>query len=192
MHEEIEIEFKHMLTLEQFQTLLKELPFPELPIVQTNYYFETNEHTLINKRCALRIRLKHGTYQCTFKEPHPEGILETHDDLTKEEAEGWMKGIVPPIPHILRRLDIHDIDIHDISYIGSLTTDRYTYDTDGLQYVLDLSLYGENIDYELEIEATSYERGNRAYKQIVDQFQLPSKQPITKIERFLREMLPLL
>lgn len=190
MHQEIEIEFKHMLTLDEFHTLLKELPFPKEPLIQTNYYFETSTRTLIKKRCALRIRLKNDTYQCTFKEPHPQGVLETHDALSKEEAKRWMKGSFIHLPHISHRLTAHGIDVQDLFYIGSLTTKRYKYDMNGLQYVLDESSYGNTVDHELEIEAPSYEQGFHAYQQVVDGFQLSPQRSITKIERFFHEMFP--
>src|SRR5690625_1656793 len=90
MTQQIEIEFKTMLTKSQFNFLLTQLPFPINPIMQTNHYFETNEFSLRSKQAALRIREKATTYTLTLKEPHEEGLLETSERLTKTEMNEWL------------------------------------------------------------------------------------------------------
>ncbi len=188
MAQEIEIEFKHLLTKDQFTQIKDTLPFSNEPIVQTNYYFETTHKSFIKNKCALRIREINNSYTATFKEPHPEGILETHDSLSKQEAHVWMNKHVTCTENVGRRINMQNIPLSDIQYIGSLTTKRYTYTKGKLLYVLDESSYGDTIDYELEIEATSFREGEHAHQQIIEQFQLSNQEPITKIERFLHSI----
>ncbi len=188
MTHEIEIEFKQLLTKEQFEQIKNDLPFSPEAITQTNYYFETKDEALIRNKCALRIRKKNESYTATLKEPHPEGILETHDSLSEEEANTWINDHITFTTNVGKRLDAHHIPLETIKYIGALTTERYTYTKNKLLYVLDMSRYGNVTDYELEIEAQNYADGEAAHKQMIDTFHLPNLQPITKIERFLQSI----
>src|SRR5699024_6280641 len=92
MGQEIEIEYKNLLTKQEFNHLLHHFSFPQPGKKQTNYYFETKNFTLKENRSALRIREKDGNYQLTLKEPHVNGLLETHDMLTESEAMDWLQG----------------------------------------------------------------------------------------------------
>lgn len=188
MAQEIEIECKHLLTKEQFIQIKDTLPFSNEPIVQTNHYFETKQKSFIKHKCALRIREINGLYTATLKEPHPEGILETHDSLSEQDVHTWMNKHVTSTENVGRRISMLNIPFNDIQYIGSLTTKRYTYTKDKLLYVLDESSYGDTIDYELEIEATSFREGEKAHQQMIEKFQLTTQEPITKIERFLQSI----
>src|SRR5699024_12592300 len=85
--QQIEIERKTMLTEAEFELLLKKLPFESAPIIQTNYYFETEDLALKRNRSALRIRQKNNSYTLTLKEPHEEGVLETNEPLTEYGAK---------------------------------------------------------------------------------------------------------
>lgn len=188
MSQEIEIEFKHLLTYEQFKHIKEVLPFPEIPVVQTNYYFETKNHRLIHQSCALRIREKDESYVATLKEPHVEGILETHDVLSNAEMKIWINDHPTETKRIEKRLEKLGISLKDLHYIGSLTTKRYSYNSERLLFVLDESIYGNKIDYELEIESQSYTEGEKAYQQLKNTFHLKNQKPITKIERFLQSI----
>src|SRR5690625_5863964 len=105
MTQEIEIEYKNLLTEDEFNLLLSTLPFSKECQVQKNYYFETNNFALRGKLSALRIREKKGSYQLTLKEPHPEGHLETHDFLTEKEALSWLHGNIIEKRHVFKQLE---------------------------------------------------------------------------------------
>lgn len=188
MSQEIEIEFKHLLTYDQFKHMKESLPFPKTPIVQKNYYFETVDYTLIQQSCALRIREINGTFVATLKEPHVEGILETHDILSEKEMKAWIDFYPSRTTNISKRLENRHIPLENIHYIGSLTTERYAYHAEHLLYVLDKSTYRNQVDYEVEIESETYCEGKQAYHRLKNKFQLEDKKPITKIERLLRSI----
>ena len=83
----IEIEFKNMITTDEFTALMNFLnlrseDFSE----QENHYFDTPDFLLKEKGSALRIRQKYGSFELTLKQPHPEGLLETNEDLSESEA----------------------------------------------------------------------------------------------------------
>ncbi|RKJ60851.1 CYTH domain-containing protein, partial [Butyricicoccus sp. 1XD8-22] len=57
MTQEIEIEFKNLLTKEQYEMLLKEFKIDDSKIIrQTNHYFDTPEWHLKTLHAGLRIR----------------------------------------------------------------------------------------------------------------------------------------
>lgn len=184
MTQEIEIEFKNLLTKEEYTFLLNELPFPEQGKKQINYYFETESLDLKSRRSALRIREKDGTYYLTLKEPFKTGLLETHDILTKSEASQWISGNMISKPNTTSRFKHLNVDPLDLQYIGSLTTIRREYDNNGFIIVLDKSMYNGHTDYELEIEAPSYHEGEKYFLALLHKYQIKRKITPNKIERF--------
>lgn len=188
MAQEIEIEYKALLTKEQFDRLATALPFPAAASTQTNYYFETKQFDLKKQNSALRIRKKDNAYALTLKQPHTEGILETHDSLSEKEFLSWMNGKPFSAFHVGNKLEKMGINANSLLYYGLLTTERRSFKSDHIEYVLDESKYNGTIDYELEIEAPSKEIGEAAFEQLLAQFNIEPKEPITKIERFFNTL----
>lgn len=184
MAQEIEIEFKNLLTIDEYHLLLKKLPFPIESQTQTNYYFETIHFALREKLSALRIREKNGNYQLTLKEPHHDGLLETHDSLTKQEALSWIKGDIIPKKHVEKQLVDMGILSEHFLYYGDLTTKRREFYDGDICLVLDESTYNGHIDYELELEAPSYEKGEEYFNQLLKDYHIKVKDTPSKIERF--------
>ena len=59
MKQEIEIEFKNIITQEEFKQLLYTFSIKDEDfITQENHYFDTETFSLKNNGCALRIRKK--------------------------------------------------------------------------------------------------------------------------------------
>jgi uncharacterized protein YjbK len=182
--QEIEIEFKTVLTYKEFVRLKQGLPFPKQPIKQTNYYFETKNFDLKKCGSALRIRKKGLSYTLTLKEPHREGILETHDILTEHEFNGWIANQMSPKQHTAHQLSKMGIDVKKLIYYGSLQTDRFTFEKGDIQYFLDKSDYHQQTDYEFELEAGTYATGREAFQQALQKFQIREREPVTKIARY--------
>ncbi|HEX6594532.1 MAG TPA: CYTH domain-containing protein [Bacillota bacterium] len=182
--QEIEIEFKNLLTKEEYKRLYTALPFPRRAQTQINYYFDTAQFSLQNEQCALRIRKKNNSYRLTLKEAHEYGVLETHDSLTENIAVQWIQGNVIAQPNTTKQLNKMSISPEDLRYYGSLTTRRREYKENDLLYVLDHSTYNNREDYELEIEAPCEEVGIRAFHQLLKQYTILKKKTPNKIERF--------
>lgn len=189
MAQEIEIEFKTMLTEKEFHYLHNQLPFPQRPIVQINYYFETEQFTLKDYKSALRIREKNGQYTLTLKEPHEEGILETHDILTEHDANEWLQGNPIAQQNVTKQLAKLGIDETDLRYYGPLTTKRFTYRHQQIDYMLDESSYHGIVDYELEIEAPSYDDGLLALQNVLREQNIVERKAKPKIARFFQAAL---
>src|SRR5699024_2136508 len=139
MNQEIEIEYKNLLTKEEFYYLLTHFPFTKKAQKQTNYYFETKDFSLKGKKSALRIRKKNNTYQLTLKEPHPEGLLETHDRLTEQEALSWINGDIIEKQNTTKQLKNLQISPKSLEYYGNLTTERREINYQDVLLVLDYS-----------------------------------------------------
>jgi len=184
MVQEIEIEYKTLLTKNEYNILLNALPFSSEAIMQMNHYFETDDFSLKKHHSALRIRNKGQRYTLTLKEPHEEGILETHDELTEAEFEQWIDGKAILKPNIQKQLQAMGIETKKLHYFGALQTERRTFTQEQIIYVLDKSIYNNKVDYELEIEAPSKESGQQAFDQLKEQYPISNQQSITKIERF--------
>src|SRR5690625_4230109 len=188
MTQEIEIEYKNLLTEDEFNLLLSILPFPKEYQVQNNYYFETNNFALRDKLSALRIREKDGNYQLTLKEPHPEGLLETHDFLTEKEAFSWLHGNIIEKRHVFKQLKNLGIPYDNLLYFGKLKTERMELNDRDWIFVLDKSTYNGHVDYEFELEAPSKEIGQKIFDDLLEKYNIVIKKTTNKIERFFSSL----
>ena len=84
MTQEIEIEFKNIVTEDEFSTLCQSFSINAFT-KQVNHYFETPSFSLKEAGSALRIRHKGETYTLTLKQPAEVGLLETHQVVTEDE-----------------------------------------------------------------------------------------------------------
>jgi len=184
MSQEIEIEYKNLLTKQEFDYLLGHFPFPQNSQKQTNFYFETENLSLKENGAALRIREKNGHYRLTLKEPHPDGLLETHDILTEAEATSWLRGNNITKEHTAKQLENMQINIHNLNYYGSLTTERRELKYKQILLVLDYSIYNGQADYELELEAPSEAIGSETFSELLTEHHIPKRTTPNKIKRF--------
>ncbi|GLO65667.1 MULTISPECIES: CYTH domain-containing protein [Oceanobacillus] len=188
MSQEIEIEYKNLLTKDEFIQLQQDLSFPTSSVKQTNYYFETKNFDLKKHGSALRIRKKQGQYQLTLKQPHEDGLLETHDDLTEQEFQKWIHGEIIQKPHTTKQLSEMNISPTSLNYAGYLTTNRMEIEFNGTQLVLDHSNYLGIEDFELELESATKEHGEKVFHGLLNKYHIPIRQTPSKIERFFHQM----
>ncbi|MFD2629685.1 CYTH domain-containing protein [Oceanobacillus kapialis] len=188
MTQEIEIEYKNILTKKEFETLLTTLPFPADGETQTNHYFETDDFQLRENGAALRIREKQGKYQLTLKEPHDTGLLETHDTLTEEEVDNWLSGNPVAKTHTEAQLNNFGISVSDLHHFGALTTVRREIPYKDVLLVLDYSTYNGQSDYELELEAQSENIGSSVFHALLKEFAIPKRETPNKIQRFFQSL----
>lgn len=141
MHTNLEIEYKTMVTKEQFEKMI--LSYPNHQIIhQTNTYFKANQS---NGRSAIRIREINGIYLFTLKVPQKNGVL---------EKEMQVKGNSPDDlnePEILTCLNSFNLKGPYIQE-GILHTERHLIIDEYGQLCLDKNSYGNTIDYEIEFE----------------------------------------
>ncbi|MFD1735336.1 CYTH domain-containing protein [Bacillus salitolerans] len=188
MNQEIEIEFKNVVTKGEFEQLLIAFSISEEMFVsQVNYYFDTTKFSLKNKGSALRIRYKKGTYTLTLKEPLREGLLETHQDISKTEAEMMLQNGPFIQGDIYKRIEVLGIDPKEVIYLGSLRTNRAETMFKQGTLVFDHSFYLGKEDYELEFEASDYSKGQHDFKELLSVHHIPVRKTDNKIKRFFNE-----
>lgn len=185
MSKSIEIEFKNVLTEEEFTLLTNELNITkEMFQKQDNHYFETDDFRLKEKSCALRIREKANKFELTLKEPLTKGLLETNQNLNQDEAtlilqgEGFISGPV------FDRLQELAISVEDLKYVGTLTTKRAEQEYEDGLIVLDYSTYLNHSDFEVEYEVSNYEKGKEAFRRLLATYNIPTRPTQNKIQRF--------
>jgi uncharacterized protein YjbK len=185
MSQEIEIEFKNMLTTDEFFLLKKRLDLKETDFVtQHNDYFDTSQFLLKEKRCALRIREREGQFVFTLKQPHDKGLLETHQPLSADQVQHFFSSKTLPDGEVVTALEQLSIPLNSLVHLGRLTTDRAEMkQSDGL-IVLDHSYYFDHEDYELEFETSDYETGKAVFLQLLSDWELPFRKAKNKLYRF--------
>lgn len=187
MKQNIEIEFKNLLTKEQYNQLLSLFPFDK-PFKQVNYYFETRDFQLKKFNSALRIREKEGKYTLTLKQPYEEHLLETHLTLTKAEAKACLKGEFLVNEEFSQSLVNLGVKVDDLIYFGKLITYRSVYKKQENLYVLDHSLYNGKEDFEFELEVKDAKEGKKLFLNILQKANIEITRTPNKIERFFRSL----
>ncbi|USK40300.1 CYTH domain-containing protein [Cytobacillus firmus] len=184
----IEIEFKNMITTDEFTALMNFLnlrseDFSE----QENHYFDTPDFLLKEKGSALRIRQKYGSFELTLKQPHPEGLLETNEDLSESEAAEMIQTGKIPREQIKKSLEELGIKTDNLRYFGTLTTKRAEKEYNKGLAVLDHSRYLDKEDFEIEFEVDDRKEGQLVFLNLLQQLNIPVRKTENKIKRFYNE-----
>lgn len=189
MSQEIEIEFKTLLTAADYQNLLTQYAASETDFfLQTNVYYDTPDFSLKRKSMGLRIRLFEKYGELTLKSPLPNnqmGLLETTDRLTLAEAEAFVE-----TETILTTGDVADflikmgIELGQLSVQANLTTKRWEHPlSEAILLVLDESWYHGQHDYELEMEVQEANIGQDFFTHFLAKHNIPLLKGTNKIQR---------
>lgn len=187
MNQELEIEFKNLLTEKEYQQLFDYYEFSDVePIVQKNYYFDTNERALQNIQAALRIRVKTSAAEITLKTPQDGHLLETNETISLKEAEKLInqESFIPP-QSVINQLKKENVIVAEVQLIGSLKTKRVEKEYKNALLVLDQSWYNNTVDFELELEASSHDIGNDLFYNVLLEHNIPKRNTPNKIVRAL-------
>jgi uncharacterized protein YjbK len=188
LSQNIEIEFKNMLTKAEYERFLTEFNLETQQIFsQENHYFDTKNFALQKLGTALRIRQKGGIYEMTLKQPAEVGLLETNQVLSEEEASTALHFNRLPNGQIQQLLAEKAIPFSKIEYFGSLTTNRIEWEYMNGLLVLDHSIYLNCEDYELEYEVKNYQEGQKTFLKILSQLEIPIRKTDNKIRRFYNQ-----
>lgn len=190
MTQEIEIEFKNMLTKTEYEALLQHFNINYDTIqAQVNHYFDTPDERLKQHLSGLRIRQTTTKIVCTIKERSSEhGHLETTDTLTKQQAEKMLLGEGFFAPEVEKRLQLLEVDPMNLHLIGTLSTKRVELELQGGTLVLDHSLYLNCDDYEVEYEANDEKLGQQIFQQFLVEHSIPVRPADKKIARFMQAL----
>ncbi|RSK26497.1 CYTH domain-containing protein [Bacillus sp. HMF5848] len=190
MKQEIEYECKNLVSEEDFIKLMRKFSITQDNFVtQQNYYFDTEQYDIKNLGAALRIRKKQDTYTLTLKQPLKEGILETHQNLTLDQAHAMLtkqEMVNGDIATILKDLGV---SIESIKLFGDLTTSRAEIEYRGGILTFDHSSYLDTEDYELEYEVQDLQEGEEIFSSLLDELNIPRTKTENKIKRmYIRKL----
>ena len=188
MSQNIEIEFKNMLTKEEFNQFKSHFQVKDSDFVkQENHYFDTLDFALKVHGCALRIREKNGCFEMTLKQPHPEGLLETNQLLSEKQAHDLLNGGQIMDGIVKAQIVTMNVNTDAIQYFGSLVTDRAEFPyLEGL-LVLDFSSYLNVQDYEVEYEVSNRDSGESNFLHLLSELNIPIRKSENKVKRFYEE-----
>uniref|UniRef100_UPI0000D6F7E5 BH2851 n=1 Tax=Halalkalibacterium halodurans TaxID=86665 RepID=UPI0000D6F7E5 len=185
MGKEIEIERKTLVSKETFKRLISQLHIGEGDFkLQRNHYFETDDFQLKKQSSALRIREKEAIFTFTLKQPHPAGLLETNQTLSKQEAKLALESAHFPSGEVMDALRDLSIPISQLKHIGTLSTSRAEISYEQGILCLDHSSYLGIEDYEIEFEGTSEEHATVTFQEILKTFSISQVPTENKIQRF--------
>lgn len=153
MYANVEIEFKTRISKEVYHDLLAKFSLESNVFKQINYYFDTNNLDLNNRKMVLRIRQKSETsYKLTLKSSSEMESYENHIIITKEQAELMKKN----------GFNTKDYFEHiDYFVVWQATLENFRASTpyeDGTLF-LDYNEYCGLTDYEIEYEVDHYQNG---------------------------------
>lgn len=188
MSQQIEIEYKNLLSKEEYELLLDYFKVEKSQIKkQINHYFDSAGFALKNLRSALRIREKGDKYELTLKQPAEVGLLETNQVLTAEEAKLLLRNGSLPNGPVKSALLIAGVDVDALEFFGTLTTNRVELEYKGGLLVFDHSQYLNVEDFELEYEVTQPELGKANFQQLLLNMNIPIRKTDNKIQRFYQQ-----
>lgn len=186
-HQEIEIEFKNLLTFDEFTSLCSAFKVKSEDFFsQVNHYFDTPAFSLKEKGCALRVRNKGDNFTLTLKQPATEGLLETHQAVSEEEFVSMKEGTVSLLEGTISSIlkDELAIDPSEVLYFGSLRTNRVELPYKNGLLVLDESNYMETSDFEVEFEVNNFAEGEKLFQELLTSYGIPLRETKNKIVRF--------
>ncbi|ANZ33786.1 CYTH domain-containing protein [Staphylococcus carnosus] len=179
-----EIEYKQLLSEDQYNEIKKAFFSGQKPFTQTNFYIDTPNFELAEQLMALRIRQIDNNYEMTLKVPAKVGLTEYNHETEIVPEEGLHIQPEQLPDDIYSVLQKNNINFKQLDILGSLTTHRIeTKIKEGL-LVLDHSEYLDTEDYELEFEVENPEIGLKKFQEILKEFNIKSEIPKNKVARF--------
>lgn len=178
----IEIEFKNLLTLAQYNEIYNYYKLDNIPtITNNNYYYDTKNEKLKEYNAALRIRHSNILKELTLKIKKDKKNIEINKDLFDDNIQSIINFSNLPIEikEYLSFLDEENLFLNE-----KIETIRKEISIDGGLLVLDKNNFLNGIvDYELEFEVKSYEKGKIIFSNILKKFEIQKKEALPKIAR---------
>lgn len=160
MNENLEIEYKVLLTKEQFDTLVSQYDDVHF-IRQVNTYYDTKNLDIRKNYGSMRIREKEGKFIFTLKKHTTDGLLEFEKLVPSNDVSAFDD---LEIKELFRDMKIDQ----PIVKLTSLTTDRAVIFNGYAEICLDHNFYNGKEDYEIEYEYKKDHDGKKMFQEILD------------------------
>ena len=181
---EREIEFKNLLTKEEFHSLVSFLGLTSTDFqTQTNYYFDTPESYFKEKKMGFRLRVLSNRNELTLKTPIQEHVMEEKTvTLSNDERDAIINETRFPSVPFLEQIK----DKGPLTCIGSMQTDRAQIAYNKGILFLDHSFYSRIEDFEVEYECGDVENGQKVFLQLLEENHIPLRTTDKKIARLMK------
>jgi len=175
-----DVEFKSLLTEEEYNFLIKEFPNAKTDL-QTNHYFDTPRFSLKALDASLRVR-ERNDFSLTYKRKKGYSIDVKTVDITKEDLELMRETGVCHIQEVASELNNVIKEQKIINFLSLSTYRAYLPYKDGVLNI-DKSEYCGIIDYEIEFSSKSYHQGKDTFVQFINEYGIKYKKSDKKIKR---------
>ena len=172
-----EYEARVMLTEEEYLNIVSVYlkMFPNAQFLQnTNIYFDSSDLYLRKNHMTLRVRVVNDAYsELTLKIKGENGDDEINDKLAKKDLDLLVKQGIFPSGNVKNFLIGLSYPLSNYHYITTLVNRRLEIEIDGHLLVIDKNVYGDVVDYNLEIETNDGVRSaNKILNNYIRQFNL--------------------
>ena len=180
MKKQPEIEFKSLLTKDEYLRLMEQFKGNRTNL-QTNHYFDTDRFSLKAYEASLRVRERED-YEITLKKKKGYSLVEFTVPITKEEFEKIKETGVIENAELASELApiIGNQKVHN--FLSLQTFRMYLPYGNGILFI-DKSKYLGFVDYEIEYEAKSYHQGKQEFIELINNLQIQYKKSDKKIAR---------
>ncbi len=186
MLSEKEIEFKNLLTKEEFDRLLHSFNVSGKDFhSQTNYYFDTPDQYFKNNKIGFRLRVLENRNEITLKIPVESHVMQEQTIVISDQEKDNIlsKSEFPSLSFIEER----NLD-YNFKCIGSIQTNRAQVDINNGVLFFDHSFYSQMEDYELEYESQNVEIGHQFFMQLLKEHHIPIRKTDKKIARLVKTL----
>lgn len=172
MSKNIEIEYKLLLTKQQYLSIYND--YNKIKhYEQINYYFDTYDHILKNKRYMLRVRVKNNNYEFTLKKQNFSQIgIDEYNEPIDHQAFLDLINHRRIKSEILDMLETEGITIHQLHQQYHLKTIRTDIPYYNGTLSLDANEYLGKEDFEIEYEVSNPDQAIQHFNQFLSTYNL--------------------
>lgn len=184
MQIEKEIEFKNLLTKQEFELLVSFFQVDQKDFhSQTNYYFDTEDNYFKDNAIGFRLRILKDKNELTLKRPLVEHVMEESTITVSDQERDVIiqETTFPSIP-FLEQFNLNS----PLICIGSLQTNRVEIPFNNGSLFLDHSIYGQTEDFEVEYESSDVKHGEKVFLDLLDSHRIPIRHTDKKIARLVK------
>ncbi|MFJ7825183.1 CYTH domain-containing protein [Psychrobacillus sp. NPDC096623] len=184
MQIEKEIEFKNLLTKQEFELFVSIFQVDQEDFhSQTNYYFDTEDNFFKDKGIGFRLRILKEKNELTLKRPLVEHVMEENTVTVSDQERDIIiqETTFPSIP-FLEQFNL----VSPLKCIGSLQTNRVQIPFENGNLFLDHSIYGQTEDFEVEYESSDVKYGEKVFLDLLDSHSIPIRHTDKKIARLVK------
>jgi len=184
MQTEKEIEFKNLLTKQEFELLISFFQVEQKDFhSQTNYYFDTQDNFFKNNRMGFRLRVLETHNELTLKQPLEEHVMEENTiQVSDQERDAIIKQASFPSIPFFKLFNLTS----PLITIGSLQTNRVQIPFENGSLFLDHSIYSQTEDFEVEYESSDVKYGKKVFLELLDAHNIPIRHTDKKIARLVK------